>query len=221
MTRHCTSGSAWKSRFCTVRSGRDALLWYDDDVEVFIAGPDAYWELQVNHLGTIYEVLHVWADATVEGGAWHVPEFDPRTRDARGFTGNVDPDRWDWDGSHPRRHRWSFLDWDLPGLRVDVSLDGTLNDDADVDRGCTVEIMIPWRGLAPILHGPRTNSLARPVEGAELRCCFARFRNLELNGRRILPTTGWALDPIGRYDIHTPERFSVVELSGSAVPSTL
>jgi hypothetical protein len=188
---------------------RDDLVWYDHgDVEFFIAGTDAYYELELNPLGTIYEVLHVWADACTPGGPFDRPEFDPRARAGRGFVGNGDPDRWGWDGLHPRGHRWAFLDWDLPGLQVGVQLQGTLNDDSDVDQGWTVEVAIPWSGIA-IVAGREIS----PAPGDIWRCCFARFDNLELNGRQITPTTGWTLNRHGRYDIHVPETWSLLELS--------
>jgi hypothetical protein len=200
---------------------RDSLIWYDDDLELFIAGEDAYWELEINQLGTVYEVLHVWSDAASKGRPWHVPGFDPRTRDGRGFTGNGDPERWDWDGLHPRGHRWSFLDWDLPGLRTDVALQGTLNDDSDVDQGWSATVAIPWTGLSEILHGPRTTAHLVPAVGMELRCCFARFEHLVLNGQAVTPAIGWTLNRHGRYDIHVPEAFPVVRLSGTQAGSAL
>ena len=42
---------------------RDALIWSENDVEVFVAGSEAYYELELNALGTIYEALFVWEDA--------------------------------------------------------------------------------------------------------------------------------------------------------------
>ncbi len=33
---------------------RDALIYEDNDVELFIAGPDAYYELEINAFGTMY-----------------------------------------------------------------------------------------------------------------------------------------------------------------------
>ena len=36
---------------------RDDLIYNENDVELFIAGADAYYELQVNARGTIYEAL--------------------------------------------------------------------------------------------------------------------------------------------------------------------
>lgn len=193
---------------------RDALVWYDHgDVELFIAGPDSYYELQVNPRGTIYEVLHIWADACTPGGRFDRLEFDPRRRNARGFTGNGDPSHWDWDGLHPRGNRWAFLDWDLPGLRVAVQLEGTLNDDRDVDRGWTAEIAVPWESVS-LLSGER----ADPAPGDIRSCCFARFENLAVNGRPVRPVTGWTLNRHGRYDIHAPELWPLVELSEELVP---
>jgi hypothetical protein len=200
-----------------VLTERDSLIWYENDVELFVAGEDAYWELEVNQLGTVYEVLHVWADAALEGGPWHAPTFDPRTRTARGFAGNGDPDRWDWDGLHPRGHRWSFLDWDLVGLRTGVALAGSLNDDSDVDDGWSVTIAVPWTGLTEVLQGPGATRGEAPVAGSELRCCFARYENFLLNGRAVTPATGWTLNRHGRYDIHLPEAFPIVTLSGVEV----
>jgi len=42
---------------------RDALIFNDNDVELFIDGGDCYYELEINALGTLYEVLFVWKDA--------------------------------------------------------------------------------------------------------------------------------------------------------------
>ena len=42
---------------------RDSLLWVENDLEVFIAGEDTYYELELNALGVIYEVFYLWRDA--------------------------------------------------------------------------------------------------------------------------------------------------------------
>ena len=39
------------------------------------------------------------------------------------------------------------------GLRVAVRVDGTLNDPTDEDRGWTVEIALPWAGMAAFMGG--------------------------------------------------------------------
>ena len=42
---------------------RDAPVYQDNDVELFIAGRDGYYEFEINSFGTIYEVLFFWLDA--------------------------------------------------------------------------------------------------------------------------------------------------------------
>ena len=39
---------------------RDAPIYKNNDVELFIAGRDAYYEFEINALGTIYEVFFIW-----------------------------------------------------------------------------------------------------------------------------------------------------------------
>jgi hypothetical protein len=115
----------------------------NNDVELFIAGQDAYYELEVNSLGTIYEVFFIWEEAYERAGYARMPEFD------RGKEG-VRPFRGVGFKNHPRGPRIGFWRWDLPGLRSAVHVDDTVNDSSDRDRGWTVEIAVPWEGLAPL-----------------------------------------------------------------------
>ena len=61
---------------------RDSLIYKNNDVELFIAGRDAYYELEINSLGTIYEVFFVWEEAYETSGYAGLPEFD--SKGARG-----------------------------------------------------------------------------------------------------------------------------------------
>ena len=38
----------------------------ENDVEVFIAGQDAYYEFELNALGTIMERFYIWQDRYIE-----------------------------------------------------------------------------------------------------------------------------------------------------------
>ena len=96
---------------------RDAFVWTENDVEVFIGGEDCYYEFQINALGTIYEVFYVWQDAHKKGSRFDTPEFDLSKRRVDVLAGFQDSSRY---GRHPRGARWAFLDWDFPGLRAAV-----------------------------------------------------------------------------------------------------
>ncbi len=59
---------------------RDSHIWEDNDLEIFIAGRDAYYEFEINALNTIYEVFWVWKDMYYPGSPYNVPDWDPRGR---------------------------------------------------------------------------------------------------------------------------------------------
>ncbi len=54
-----------------------------------------------------------------------------------------------------RMGRVGEMDFDLPGLRHAVHVDGTLNLPGDVDVGWTVTVALPWRGLATVSRDGR------------------------------------------------------------------
>lgn len=185
---------------------RDALVWTENDVEIFIGGEDCYYEFEVNALGTVYEVFYIWQDALKKGSRFDTLEFDLMKRRVDVLGGFQDGLRW---GKHPRGARWAFMDYDLPGLRAAVQVQGTLNDATDVDEGWTAEIAFPWSGLRTLAGG-------RPVPprpGDVWRMDFSRFERLEFCGVEAEPHPGWALNAHGVYDSHIPECFSFVRFS--------
>lgn len=182
------------------------LLWFDNDVEVFIDGGDTYYELQVNAYNTIYEAFYIWRDAYKENPIYQQQEeFDVIANDARVFGGNHDRKGLHfWQGSHPRGNRWAFLNWKMEGLETAVKVDGKLNDDEIVSRAVTYEIRIPWESLKWLANG---QSLP-PQEGDIWKMFLGRYENLRVNGKQI--AVGWSWDPIGSDDNHAPEKFTPI-----------
>src|SRR5262245_48947527 len=87
---------------------RDALIFMENDVEVFIDGGDCYYEFEINARNTIYEVFFIWQDAYQHGSRFDVPEFDLINQHAYSFGGNFDRSGWNfWKGTHPRGARWA------------------------------------------------------------------------------------------------------------------
>jgi hypothetical protein len=66
---------------------RDAPIYKDNDVELFIAGTDGYYEFEINAFGTIYEVLFFWEEAFERKGYANMPEFDRSRPEAKPFNG--------------------------------------------------------------------------------------------------------------------------------------
>jgi len=179
---------------------RDSRIWLDDDVELFVAGPDAYWELEVNAFNTVYEVLFGWDRADTAEAFAGDPALQREHLRAAPFDGvDFRP--------HPRGSRTGYWGFDLPGLRTAVHVDGSLNDPGDVDRGWSVEIAVPWAGLAPLAAG----RALPPADGDEWRVALCRF-----NTRRRDDSGGWSWSPHGVWDSHVPELFPIVRFDRGA-----
>lgn len=186
---------------------RDQPIYQDNDVELFIAGADAYYEFEINTFGTIYEVFFIWEDAWEEKGYSQVPAF---ARDH--------PQVLPFDGvgfrPHPRGQRIGYWNWDLAGLRTAVHADGTVNDHADRDRGWTAELALPWSSMKWLAHGD--GRPLPPRDGDVWRIDFSRF-----NTYKEAPPSGdhggWAWSPHGVWDSHVPEVFPYVTFARQSV----
>lgn len=189
---------------------RDSMICRENDAEVFFDGGDCYYEFEINALGAVYEVLFIWQDAYKHGSRFDVPEFDLLSRKVVSFGGNDDRSGPTfWYGSHPRGPRWAFLDWDLPGLRTAVQVDGTLNDRKTLSKGWTIELAFPWEGMRLFANG---RSIP-PKDGDVWGIMLARFENLFISGQQAGGQAGYALTPHGVNDSHRPEKFSQVMMS--------
>lgn len=184
---------------------RDALLFFENDLELFIDGGDAYYELEFNAAGTVYEVFFVWRDAAGPGTRWDDPRFDVHNPRVHSFGGDYDRGTPAfWTGNHPRGTRWAFLDYDMPGLDLRVHVDGRLNDPATLSRGWTAEVTIPWAALTDLADG----RALPPRDGDDWGMLFARFQQIAV--RAGTATAGWCAHPFGVADTHVPECFTRV-----------
>jgi hypothetical protein len=190
---------------------RDSTIFQENDVEVFIDGGDCYYEFEINALNTIYEVFFIWKDSYCK---FDSREFDVHSRDAYTFGGNHDRDPATfWRGNHSRGLRWAFTDWDFPGIHSAVQVQGTLNDNSDIDKGWTVEIAFPWAGMKHLSGG---RSLP-PKDGDMWRIFFGRFGKLSLGNTVVGNALSW--ERIGDNDNHLPERFTHVSFSTQTTPA--
>lgn len=204
---------AQEPQVSAVSTERDSLLFFENDLEVLIDGVDSYYELELNALGTVYEVFFVWRDAYRPGSVWDVPKFDvhsPRTHSFGGdhsFTASSF-----WTGNHPRGTRWAFLDYDLPGLQVAVHVDGQINNPDHIDRGWSAEVRIPWTALTDLAHG---RSLP-PRAGDQWSIFLGRFERLATRTPGESIGLGWAASPHGINDTHLPASWTRVTFDGRA-----
>jgi hypothetical protein len=182
-------------------------IYEGNDVEVFIAGRDTYYEFEINALNTVYEAFFIWEDAYEKGNYAEAPEFDRRNPKVKPFNGVGFT-------THPRGPRLGSWAWEFPGLKTAVHVDGTLNDDRDTDRGWTVELAFPWAGMKWLAKAD--GRTLPPKDGDVWRIDFSRF-----NQYKAPPpandSSGWFWSPHGVWDSHIPECFPFIHFSTNDV----
>ena len=125
------------------------------------------------------------------------------------------------DGGKPR------LGCNIEGLVSRVRIDGTLNDPNDIDRGWSVEIAIPWTGLA----GYHRAGGCPPAPGERWRFNFSRVQwpheiigggyvRVPPHGTPLAeslnpeeqehPESNWVWSPQGAVNMHLPLRWGEV-----------
>ena len=176
-------------------------IYYDNDVELFVAGRDAYYELELNGFNATYEAFFIWDDAYDMGGFSVVPEFTKsrmKPFNGVGFT------------THPRGGRHGSFEWFFPGKKTAIYMDGTLNDDKDRDRGWTVEVALPWQGMEWLAKADAR--ALPPKDGDVWRMDFSRF-NTYKEAPPAKDSGGWAWSYHGVWDSHIPECFPFITFS--------
>jgi hypothetical protein len=189
---------------------RDSPIYQDNDVELFVAGADAYYEFEINSLGTIYEGFFVWQSAFESKGYSKIAELDQTRPDVK-----FQPFNGVGLTTHPRGKRWAYLKWDFPKLNSAVHIEGTLNNAKDRDRGWTVELALPWSGMKLLTIGDGRS--IPPKNGDVWRMDFSRFNQY----KEAVPAKdsgGWAWSSHGVWDSHVPEVFPFITFSAEPVP---
>ncbi len=179
---------------------RDDPIYHDNDVELFIAGRDAYYEFEINAHATVYEGFFVWQDAYLRDGYDKDPQLQPDAPKKQMFNGVGLK-------NHPRGKRLAFLGYDFPHFKSAVHVNGTLNHDSDVDQGWTVELAFPWKEMKWLAKGD--NRALPPEPGDKWGIDLFRFNKYKAPEPAV-DSGGWALGKHGVWDSHIPEIFPIV-----------
>lgn len=180
------------------------------------------WDDRFFYIGAQMEEPHVWATLT---------EHDSVIFQDNDFEIFIDPDgdnhdyyeieinalntEWDLRLVKPYRDGGPALnEWEIPGLKTAVHVDGTLNDPSDTDTGWSVELALPWTVLGEFARRP-----SPPRPGDQWRVNFSRVEwDIEIvDGRyRKIPNRpehNWVWSPQGVIDMHQPEKWGYVQFA--------
>jgi len=97
-----------------------------------------------------------------------------------------------------------LLQWDCPGIKSAIHVEGTLNNPNDTDKYWSVEMAIPRQALTLSF-----NNLLKA--GNIWRINFSRVEWLKK------PEENWVWSATGRIDMHMPERWGYLLFSGNKV----
>lgn len=183
------------------------------------------WDDECFYVAAEMQEPHLWGTLTERDSIiFHDNDFevfldpDGDTFDYFELEINALGTEWDLLLERPYRNGGPALhEYDTPGLRSAVHLDGTLNDPSDVDRGWTMEIAIPFAALRAIAGRP-----VPPADGDVWWVNFSRVQwqldATEAGGyqKRVgedgkhLPEDNWVWSPQGVIAMHEPETWGLV-----------
>lgn len=110
--------------------------------------------------------------------------------------------------------------WNISGLKVEVKVDGTINNPQTEDRNWTVEIAMPWKTLKECAPGRR-----KPSDGEQWRVNFSRVdwemdlfegnyrKKTDQDNGEILPPMNRVWSPQEQINMHAPETWGYVQFS--------
>ncbi|MBV5313069.1 MAG: carbohydrate-binding family 9-like protein [Prolixibacteraceae bacterium] len=116
-----------------------------------------------------------------------------------------------------------LISWNSEGFKSAVSIVGTLNNPLDVDQKWTVEMAIPFKSMNVEQITPA------PVDGQIWKIDFSRvnWQTDVVDGKyqkkkdektgNALPEYNWVWSPTGEINMHTPERWGMLQFSGNSV----
>ncbi len=117
-----------------------------------------------------------------------------------------------------RNNSGAMFAYNTPGMKTAVSIQGTLNNPNDIDKGWTVEMFIPFMAVT------MGNVAKVPIDGEFWRIDFSRVewdvevkdgKYVKLKGAngRNLPEHNWVWSPQGVINMHYPERWGYLFFS--------
>ncbi|MEA1875876.1 MAG: carbohydrate-binding family 9-like protein [Bacteroidota bacterium] len=132
---------------------------------------------------------------------------------------------WDLMLTMPYRDFGYAVDaWDIAGLKVGVSVQGTINDPSDVDQGWTIEIAIPFNIIeecAPYDDVPSPDDFWRinfsRVEWKTEVVDGKYVKQVDPDTGKSLPEDNWVWSPQYHINMHMPEYWGYIVFSDAPV----
>jgi hypothetical protein len=215
-----------------------SVPWTDDFVDIqgdvkplprFRTRAKMLWDDEYLYVGAKLEEPHVWATLTKHDSViFRDNDFeifvDPNGDNHEYYEIEINALDTEWDLLLIRPYKDggpAVNSWEIPGLKVGTHVNGTINNPADIDKGWTVEVAIPWKVLAECAH-----RATPPTDGDQWRINFSRVEwEIKVVDGKYQKIAGksednWVWSPQGVIDMHRPERWGYVQFSKAAPRDT-
>lgn len=184
------------------------------------------WDDKYFYVAARLEEPHVWGTLTQHDSViFQDNDFeifiDPDGDNQQYLELEINALNTEWDLRLPKAYRDggpALNEWEVPGLKTAVVVEGTLNDPTDLDTAWTVEWAIPWTALAEFAY-----RACPPRPGDVWRVNFSRVEwrhTIGADGKyaklKGYPEENWVWSPQGRVDMHRPELWGHVRFVTSA-----
>lgn len=180
------------------------------------------WDDEYLYVGAVLEEPHVWGtlrqhDSVIFQDNDFEIFIDPNGDNHEYYEIEINALGTEWDLLLIRPYKDggpAVNNWEIPGLKVAVNVEGTINNPADTDRNWSVEVAIPWKVLAECAHRN-----VPPADGDQWRINFSRVEwEVEVSDGGYQKATGkpednWVWSPQGVIDMHRPEKWGYVQFS--------
>jgi hypothetical protein len=215
LTEPAWARAAWSSAFVDIEGPARPPPRWQTRVKML-------WDATFFYVGAELVEPHLWATYTKHDSViFHENDFevflDPEGDNREYYEFEINALGTYWDLRLPKPYRdggKAVDDWEIPGSRSAVHLDGTINDPRDTDRSWSVELAFPWSVLKE-----HTGRPAPPRDGDQWRVNFSRVQwDIEPagSGYRKLPGRpehNWVWSPQFAIDMHRPELWGYVQFS--------
>ncbi|MDD8019700.1 MAG: carbohydrate-binding family 9-like protein [Acidobacteriota bacterium] len=218
----------WSEDFMDIQGKSKARPRFKTRVKVL-------WDEEYFYIGAELEEPHVWATLTGRDDIIYLDNdfevfIDPDGDTQHYYELEINALNTVWDLLLVKPYRDggpAIHSWDIKGLKTAVSINGTLNDPKDKDRGWSVEMAIPWEVLKEA-----TPFKTKPEPGDLWRVNFSRveYRVKVIDGTyqkekdpvsgRDLPEDNWTWAPQGLINIHYPEMWGYVQFTATEAGKT-
>jgi hypothetical protein len=186
------------------------------------------WDENYFYVAAELEEPHIWATLTErESVIYYDNDFevfidpDGDTHNYYEFEVNALGTEWDLLLTKPYRDGGIAINgWNIEGVKVGISIEGTLNNPADVDKKWTLEMAFPWKVLKECAPGKR-----KPKAGEQWRVNFSRVewqtevadgkyrKKINSATGKSYPEDNWVWSPQGVIIMHQPETWGYVQFS--------